>query len=121
MRRREIFKKLAMILVAIVTIVVVDIGTLAIFLSSKGPLNFSNITSSLWFLLMLEGLFIALIGCFMIMPIGGSTGIRTGGGGIPGRYFPSEKSKKTSPYAYDVIAIGILLFVSGLIVSSIGF
>lgn len=120
MRQRVILKRLALILLATIAIAVVNTGALAILLYSRRQLSFSNIASSLWFLLMLEGLFVALIGCFMTMPIGGITGGPSGGRGIPGRfYIPPERSKKSSRYAYDVIIVGILLFVLSFIVYSI--
>jgi len=116
MRWRDILKRLAMVLLAMVAIVIVNIGALGIFLYSKG-LSLSNIASYLWFLIMLEGLLIALMGCFMIMQIGGFTGGASGGRGIPGRYYiPPERRKKSSLYAYYLIAVGVLLFVSSWIV-----
>jgi hypothetical protein len=118
MRQKNILKRLALVLLATVAIVIVNIGALAIFFYSKGQVDFSSITSSLWFMLMLEGPLIALMGCLMIIPMGGYTGGPSGGRGIPRRhYIPPERGKKSFPYAYDMIAVGILLFVLSLIVS----
>lgn len=109
-------KRLILILSAVVVILIVDVGLLAIFLHFNGKLCFSSLLSYLWILLMFEGTIIILVGCFMMMPLAGFSGSGSGGRGVPRIYIPPKYPKESSQHGFHVLIAGIIIFILGWII-----